>query len=362
MNLPRPSPRYDAILVGGGLQSGLIALALRAARPAATIAIVERGASLGGNHTWCFHDGDLSADTRAWIEPLVVHRWAEQEVAFPARRRVLATGYACVTSDRLAAEVGRALDAPGSTLLLGATATTLDAHEVTVATADGARVLHGELVVDARGPDAAIAPRGGFQKFVGVELRTAQPHGVVRPMIMDATVAQLDGFRFVYVLPLAPDRLLVEDTVYADTPYLDVGALRARALAYAVEHGWHAAELVREEHGVLPLPFDLEVPTPTRGPLVAGMLGGWFHPVTGYSFPIAARLAALVAATDARDLFAGPLADAVRAHRRQLGFALRLNWMLFRWFAGAAAPRAGALLPAARAADPALLRAAAARP
>ncbi len=51
----------DYALVGGGLQNGLLALALRAARPAARLALVERGATLGGNHTWCFHAGDLPA-------------------------------------------------------------------------------------------------------------------------------------------------------------------------------------------------------------------------------------------------------------------------------------------------------------
>ena len=38
---------------------------------------------------------------------------------------------------------------------------------------------------------------------------------------MDATVDQFDGYRFVYTLPFARDRMFVEDTYYSDTPELD---------------------------------------------------------------------------------------------------------------------------------------------
>ena len=43
---------------------------------------------------------------------------------------------------------------------------------------------------------------------------------------MDATVPQRDGFRFVYTLPFAPDRVLIEDTYYSDGLDLDPAALR----------------------------------------------------------------------------------------------------------------------------------------
>ena len=47
---------------------------------------------------------------------------------------------------------------------------------------------------------------------------------------MDATVPQVDGYRFFYVLPLAPDRLLVEDTYFSDSTHLDVAQLRTEML------------------------------------------------------------------------------------------------------------------------------------
>jgi lycopene beta-cyclase len=47
-------------------------------------------------------------------------------------------------------------------------------------------------------------------------LKLTQPHGLIRPTIMDATVGQGDAYRFVYLLPFDETTVLVEDTYYAD--------------------------------------------------------------------------------------------------------------------------------------------------
>ena len=66
------------------------------------------------------------------------------------------------------------------------------------------------------------------------------------------------------------------------------------------------------------------------------MRGGWFHPATGYSFPVAARLAERVATTAPEELHAGALRSFAREQARQSGFARFLNRMLFRWYPPAA--------------------------
>lgn len=309
---------FDYVLVGGGLQNGLIALALQAHRPAATIAMIERAPAPGGNHTWCFHAGDIDPGD-AWIEPLIDIRWDGYDVAFPARQRTLAMPYACVTSRRFAEVVSASLARPGCRLIANTVATTVERDRVVY---DGGE-LAARVVVDARGP--GVATDCGWQKFVGCELALDAPHGLERPMLMDATVAQHDGFRFVYVLPLARDRLLVEDTYFSDGPELDVGLLYERIVAYATARGWKIAGVLREETGVLPLPWRAEPPV-AGTPLRAGYAGGWFHPVTGYSFPIAARLAGTLARGGDLDALATETAA-------QQAFALRLNRMLFHWFA-----------------------------
>jgi lycopene beta-cyclase len=102
------------VLVGGGLQNGLLALALLARRPGARIALLEREASLGGNHTWSFHEGDVPEAARAWVEPLVARRWPSYEVRFPGLERTLRHAYATISSARLNAVVrARFAGAPG---------------------------------------------------------------------------------------------------------------------------------------------------------------------------------------------------------------------------------------------------------
>lgn len=328
---------YSYILVGGGLQNGLLALALLARDPTSRIALVEKASRLGGNHTWCFHAEDVPADVRDVVEPLVVHRWSGYEVAFPELRRVLDTPYAAVTSERLDQVVrARMNDAPGCDLLLSATAVEVGARQVRL---DDGRVLTGELVVDARGPGATSGRMDengsatGYQKFVGLEVTLRRPHDRQRPLLMDATVAQTDGFHFLYTLPFGPERLLLEDTYFSDTPALDREASVRAIHAYAAAQGHEIERVVREERGVLPLPWDGAHEIPTEGPLRAGYQGGWYHPVTGYSFPVAMRLALYVASTPIPEAFGPGLQRLARAHARQVKYGHRLNKMLFQWFA-----------------------------
>lgn len=317
---------FDYLLVGGGLANALIALAVLDARPGSRVGLVERDRRLGGNHTWCFHAGDLQ-DGASFAEPLVVRRWDGYDVRFPGHERSLDEPYAVVTAERLS-EVAEARlrTSPGSELLLGTTATEVGAREVTLH--DGRR-LSARVVVDARGP-GAFETNGSvaYQKFVGVELGLGRPARRSRPLLMDARVPQTDGFRFFYVLPLSDERVLVEDTYFADGPELDLETLRSGIVAYALGSGLDVRHVLREERGVLPLPSRFVAPRPAA-PLAAGYQGGWFHPTTGYSFPVAARLAALIASLAPAELFGSALTRFVGEHARQARFACFLNRLLF---------------------------------
>jgi len=331
--------RYDLVLVGGGLQNGLIALACLARDPGLRIALVERAERPGGNHTWALHAGDVPSAARAFVEPLIEQRYDAYDVRFPTLWRTLHAPYAVITSARFAHVLTEAFArSAGGELWLGQAATTIAADHVQLQ--DGTR-LRAPLVIEARGPVAAPPEVGarparvngiGYQKFLGLELELHDDHGLSRPILMDATVEQSDGFRFFYVLPFGPRRVLIEDTCFSRSPELDRAAARDAVLRYAQTLG-SVARTVREESGVLPMPWT-ERPAPAlRSPLTAGYQGGFFHPATGYSFPVAVRLACLIAELGPSRALGAELADFVREHRRQARFARHLNQLLFTCFA-----------------------------
>jgi len=212
------APDFDLIIMGGGLSGSLLAWRLRQKRPDVRVGLLERGERLGGNHTWSFFASDLTTGQNAWVEPLVCHRWPAYQVWFPKRRRELSSGYRSITSERLAEVVAQAL---GDSLVTKAEVAQADAHRVQLA--DG-RTFDAACVIDARGERASPHLVLGYQKFLGQEVRLERPHGQTMPIIMDATVAQDDGYRFVYTLPFSDDTVLIEDTYYSDGEELAPGA------------------------------------------------------------------------------------------------------------------------------------------
>lgn len=327
----RPMHHFDYVLVGGGLQSGLITLALRARRPQAKVLVIERGASLGGNHTWCFHGSDVGASDRAWLDPLIEYRWPGYQVRFPASDRRVDEEYLGLSSSRLHEVVTATIRGwSGSELLLDTAATEVGATTVEVA---DRRVFTADVVVDARGPARSVdASDAGFQKFVGREVELTEPHGLDRPVLMDARVPQKDGYRFFYLLPFGPRTLLVEDTRFSDSSDMDSVQYGLEIERYVDEAGWTVARLVREEQGVLPMPWAGAFEVQTEGPFRAGYRGGWFHPGTGYSFPVAVRVADFVSSVDPGDLFGAAYRTLASEQRRQSRFAHLLNRLLFRWY------------------------------
>jgi lycopene beta-cyclase len=320
----------DLALVGGGLANSLLAYRMHLERPELEVVVVERGSSLGAAHTWSFHDSDLTPDQRRWMRPMVAHSWPRHELRFPGLRRVMEGGYNAVSSDSLHRVVSQAL---GERVLLGSDVVELAPESLRLADGTG---ISARAVIDGRGDPGGDHLDIAYQKFVGLFVKLAAPHRLEGPILMDATVEQLDGYRFVYVLPLSPDDLLIEDTYYSNDPGLESEAIRNRIGAYAARQSWTIAETTGEERGVLPIVLggDLEGFWSEGPPGVArsGMRACLFHPTTGYSLPEAVRLADTIcrlADFDGASLFALTRQRSFDLWRRN-GFYRLLNRMLFR--------------------------------
>ncbi len=320
--------RPDLVIVGAGLSGGLLAYRLAETRPGLSVLVLE-GAAPGGNHTWSFHDGDLTPTQAAWIAPFVEHRWPGYEVRFPDRRRRIATGYRSVSSDRFRQVLS---DRLGASLRTSLPAVSVGPRRVVL---DDRSTIEAGAVIDARGPRATPHLSLGFQKFLGQEVEFSSPHGLAEPIVMDATVEQDDGYRFVYCLPFSPTRMLIEDTYYADGEGLPRGLLRERIDDYVQAAGWGGFEIVREEDGILPIALGGDIDAHLAGfdgvPTI-GLAAALFHPTTGYSLADAVRTADLVAGLP--DVSAPTLAAALAEYSRRIwterAFFRGLNRMLFK--------------------------------
>lgn len=322
------SSNNPLVIVGGGLAGSLAALAIADARPDMPLLLVEAGDCFGGNHTWSYFDGDVEGAERTLVEVLKPVRWPSHSVRFPGRKRALGFGYNSVHSSSLDALVRERL-APTQRKLATAV-TKVSADEITLA--DGSSMA-ASGVIDARGPDGPMPGLDlAWQKFVGVEY-AVPGHGLELPIIMDATVDQSEGYRFVYSLPFSGDRLLVEDTYYTDGADLDVAVIGQRIDDYAAAQGWKG-KAERQEIGLLPILLggDPDLFWPAADPVARlGLKGGFFHPTTGYSLPQAAANAIALAAFP--DLDGPAIAVWTRArffdHWQRGGFYRLLNRMLF---------------------------------
>ena len=323
--------REGLLIAGGGLSGCLAALAMARARPEVPILLVEEGERFGGNHTWSFFDTDVEAGDRWLLDGLVAHRWQGYYVAFPGHSRRLKTGYASIRSEDLDRLVRERLRP--DQYRLGTKIAAVRDNELLLL---GGEKIRADGAIDARGAANLSMLDLGWQKFLGREYRFAMPHGVDRPVVMDATVDQSDGYRFVYCLPFSETRMLVEDTYYTDGPELDPAAIGERLDAYLAKRRWQPVEMERQESGVLPVAIGGDFGSFWRvgGARVAkfGMRGGFFHPTTGYTFPDAVRTASMLAKQ--RDLTGSVLHDVFEAHATQLwkkrDFYRTLNTMLFR--------------------------------
>ncbi|MFM7027939.1 MAG: lycopene beta-cyclase CrtY [Chakrabartia sp.] len=318
--------RCDIAIAGGGLSAGLIALALAKRHPDLDVRIVERAPILGGNHVWSFFSSDIAEEDQWIIAPFICHSWQGYDVAFPDFSRTLNETYNSIESKRFNEILKAAL--PADRLLVGEVVSLTPCQMIL---ADG-REVQARRVIDARGPGDLSTLSCGWQKFLGQALHIPGGHGLTRPIVKDATVTQIDGYRFVYCLPFDAETVFVEDTYYADTPDIDAVALRARIAAYADARGWRGAKVISEETGSLPVIMGgsfADYWRSTGSDIVkSGLRAGLCQPVTGYSLPDAVRLASLIAANP--DVSDAELIDYAAQKWRERGYYRMLDKMLFR--------------------------------
>lgn len=325
---------FDHVIVGGGLQGCLLAHAISHHRPDARVLLVERGDDLCGNHTWSFHESDIPDRARVWFDPLVAHRWPGYLVRFPGLSRRVGIPYATISSDSLrtatrALAIEAERPAGRASLVIRSGETCEIVSPTRVRLGDGS-VVDATTVIDCRGRAATSGlPRSaGYQAFIGHEYRIGRRWPAAEPTVMDVREDQAHGFEFLYELPFGHDRVLLEYTRFSDEPACDEARADALIAARLAEAGVDAPERVRTERGCLPMPYAAPSQTQGGSSVAGGYAGGWYHAATGYSMPLAARFADIVARA-APERIADEVAAAAATDSLRRGFTRFLNRLLF---------------------------------
>lgn len=285
---------YDLIIIGQGLAGSLSALAYQLQHPTQKLLILESQPFRSARHTWSCFDTDWPLGLQYLKQFLQKYQtqWPTHQVCFPDLERHLSIGYQSLReADLLLA--WQDTESPHRHCLYNVTdlqIKTLDHVGFQVQ----AQASHQNLQVtssqlwDARGWGQWEQTPCAYQKFIGWEVELSQPHGLVSPVIMDALVEQIDGYRFFYILPYSPTRLLIEDTYYSNGSELNKKIIDFRIAQYAQQKGWVIKDIIHQEQGVLPLPL-MPPPIPQGLGQAIGARGLYFHPVTGYTLPFLLR-------------------------------------------------------------------------
>jgi len=185
----------DLIIVGAGLSGLMTAWRCLDIHPEISVLVIERSDKIAGDHTWSFNRSDIIKPLQTWIQPFIAYQWDKYDVRFPKRERTLDIAYCTGNSETLRKCVEPHIESGRLKLMLNTKVVKLTASQVTL---EGEQQLSAMCVLDARGHKANKNKVLGYQKFVGRTIRTKRPHGLKHPIIMDATVEQLGGYRFVY--------------------------------------------------------------------------------------------------------------------------------------------------------------------
>jgi len=330
----------DMIIVGAGLSGLMTAWRCLDVNPELSVEIIEAQDHIGGDHTWSFNLTDVAEELRDWIKPFIAYQWDSYDVKFPKRERTLDITYCTGNSETLRACVQPHIDSGRLRVRLNTSVETLGPDHVVLKTSEK---LEAKCVLDARGFKPSDDVFLGYQKFVGHVIKAKIPHGVKRPIIMDATVEQLGGYRFVYCLPYSDSELLVEDTYYTDGPELQSQQVDARIKDYITDQlNVGQYEVLRREKGVLPITLAVEegygtdVSMEKSEAARLGMTGGYYHAVTGYSLPEAVKSANVVCDMIVKNKpdFGAAVLHEMAYHRvdhyHEEKFLRLLNRMLFR--------------------------------
>ena len=272
-----PRPDVDIAILGGGCAG--LSLAVRLAAAGRDLCVIEPRTHYTDDRAWSFWR--TAPDP---FEDCVRASWTAWDVSGPGgivQRGSPHMRYQSVAAGPFYDRAQSILDdCPTASLSLDTSANALErsSHGWSIETDRGK--FTARHVVDTR-PPRRVPSYGQF--FLGWEIHTERAvFDPDRVQLMQFRKAYSRGVDFVYILPFARDRALVEVTSFApETPGPEVFRAWLEAEIAGLEPG--NFEVLRQESGALPMQARF-ADEAVNGVIRMGLGGGAARPSTGYAF------------------------------------------------------------------------------
>ncbi len=230
------------------------------------------------------------------VEDWLAHRWSVAEAKLASGTRALDRGYALLDRRRMQLELWRRCEAAGVRVETGVLARIdHDCEGVDLHTEAGA-TLRGLLCVDATGHESAFVrreegPAPAYQVAWGELCQVEDPLPRERMTFMDWTDTGPEETdealppTFLYAMPLADDRIFVEETILAARlpgPPADLFPALARRLHRRLDRLGlrRVGEPLEVERCIIPM--GVALPRGDQRTLAFGGAASMVHPATGY--------------------------------------------------------------------------------
>lgn len=276
----------DLLILGGGCAG--LSLGLRLAEnPGACrrVVIIESRPAYAHDRSWCFW---RLAPQR--FDPLIRHRWARVAVRSADRAVVAdcrATPYQMLASGDFYTEACRLIAGSKVVSLMLGTAVIGAARRAgarwQVDTSRGS--VTASTIIDTRPPTTAVDDVLLWQSFSGQEITCrASPFDPSTVELMDFAPATDNEVCFTYLLPMTPERALIETTVFSTQPRTPAALASRQSQAVAQRCSGEPFHVHRVESGVLPMGWQQRRRRPPGDVVHAGVMYGGARPASGYAF------------------------------------------------------------------------------
>lgn len=279
---------YDLIILGGGCAG--LSLALRLAElgeQSPKTLIIEKRQAYSNDRTWCFWDEGNPALTE-WAD----HTWSSFKVQLGDKQLVKNCSknpYVMISAKTFYTRAIQNITANVQRFTLNkdeSVLTIIKQANQTWRITTNMGVYTANHIVDTR-PASQIYDDMSllWQSFIGFEIEVSQDlFDAQQFILMDIEQHFKNGLGFIYVLPVTPNRALIEYTVFCEQamsanslqPYLDL------ALSRYTKHAEY--KVLRKECGQLPMGNQTVKKSDDPSYIFAGLYAGAARPSSGYAF------------------------------------------------------------------------------